>query len=146
MWVSKHGLKGNNLQNLQLIVEYIVGVYYPCWFRIKVKHSWVEGPHHILFQLRMLRSQNKIVTEAVMKTVKRSAWYAHSECILQTLLSSENEEERRDAIKKIVEVRGAGDDMIQTGDSNVRPRKTPDINSEAKKLTELINRLERQYL
>ena len=44
MWVSKHGLTGKNLKTLRLIVEYIVGVYYPCWFYIKVKHCWIEGP------------------------------------------------------------------------------------------------------
>lgn len=51
LWVSKHGLKGKNLRNLQLIVEFIIGVYYPCWFNAKVKHCWIEGPRHILFQL-----------------------------------------------------------------------------------------------
>ena len=35
IYVSKHGLSGKTLINLRLIVEYIVGVYYPCWFNIK---------------------------------------------------------------------------------------------------------------
>jgi len=61
IWVSKHGLKGKTLQNLRLIVEYIVGVYFPCWFQIKVKHLWVEGPRHVLFQLHLLRLQKKDV-------------------------------------------------------------------------------------
>src|SRR6218665_1135084 len=39
IYVSKHGLSGKTLINLRLIVEYIVGIYYPCLFNIKVKHS-----------------------------------------------------------------------------------------------------------
>ena len=35
-WVSKHGITGENLNKLRLIVEYIVGVYVPNWFNIKV--------------------------------------------------------------------------------------------------------------
>src|SRR6218665_1460743 len=51
------------LTNLRLIVEYIIGVYYSCWFNIKVKHSWVEGPHHV-FQLQQLRHQDSAVVDA----------------------------------------------------------------------------------
>ena len=36
IWVSKHGI-GENLNKLRLIVEYIVGVYVPNWFNIKIK-------------------------------------------------------------------------------------------------------------
>ena len=43
LYVSKHGFKGKNLTNLKLIVEFIVGVYYPLWFEAKVKHSFIEG-------------------------------------------------------------------------------------------------------
>ena len=39
IWVSAHGLKSKNLINLRMIVEFIVGVYFPNWFNIKVKHS-----------------------------------------------------------------------------------------------------------
>ena len=69
LWVSKHGLRGKNLKNLQSIVEYIIGVYYPCWFNVKVKDSWIEGPWHILFQLDCLKSQRKEVLDIVMQTV-----------------------------------------------------------------------------
>ena len=44
LYVSKRGFKGKNLTNLKLIVEFIVGVYYPLWFEAKVKHSFIEGP------------------------------------------------------------------------------------------------------
>ena len=49
MWVSKHGLSKKNVQKLKLIIEFVIGVYMPNWFNIKVKHSWVEGPRHVLY-------------------------------------------------------------------------------------------------
>ena len=137
IWVSKHGLKGKILQNLRLIVEYIVGVYFPCWFNIKVKHSWVEGPRHILFQLRQLRLQKKPVVDAVLPTIKRSAWYAFSEMIIQTLLCSDDSKERRIGIQKIIDLRGGEDNIL--GNLSVRPRRTPRINSDALNLLELID-------
>src|SRR6218665_838667 len=81
------------------MVEYIVGVYYRCWFNIKIKHSWVEGPHHVLFQLQQLRLQDSAVVDAVLPTVKRLAWYAFSEMIIQTLLCSDDSQERRGGIE-----------------------------------------------
>ena len=38
LWVSKHGHKGKSLKNMQLMVEFITGMNYPCWFNTKVKH------------------------------------------------------------------------------------------------------------
>ena len=86
MWVSFDFLTEKNFKNLCLTIEFIVGVYYPCWFQIKVKHSWLDGPLHVLFQLKQLKYQKEEVIAIVKKTVKRSAWFAFSECIIQTLV------------------------------------------------------------
>ena len=48
MWVSQHKFKGKEAKNLKLIVEYIVGVYYPTWFNYKVRNHWIEGPRYAL--------------------------------------------------------------------------------------------------
>ena len=139
IWISKHGLSKKDVQKLKLIVEFIVCVYIPNWFNIKMKHSWVEGARHVLYQLELLRSQNKKVIGIVMPTVKRGAWYAHPESVLQTMLCSEVEQERRFAVDKIVELRGEGDEDTQVGDRSVRDRKAHDINEHATKLADLID-------
>ena len=36
IWVSNHGLTCTNLENLKIIVNFIVSVYIPNWFNIKV--------------------------------------------------------------------------------------------------------------
>ncbi|KAK1886299.1 3-deoxy-D-manno-octulosonic acid kinase [Dissostichus eleginoides] len=113
--------------------------YYPCWFNVKVKHSWIKGPRHIQFQLDCLKSQRK----EVLDLVRRSAWYAHSEAILQTLLCSEDQkeriEERIEGVERILAIRGEGDPDTQLGDSSVRTRRTPDINCDASSIGDLIS-------
>ena len=39
LWVSQHGFKGKEARNLALICGYIVGVYYPMWFRYKIRNN-----------------------------------------------------------------------------------------------------------
>ena len=55
------------------------------------------------------------------------------------MLCSEEKEERKFAVDKIIEIRGEGDKENQVGNSSVRIRKTPDINEHAKKLEDLID-------
>ncbi|ESO12359.1 hypothetical protein HELRODRAFT_158868 [Helobdella robusta] len=139
LWVSNHCLKDMPLRNLKMIVEFIVGVFMPNWFNIKVKHSWIDGPRHVLFQLELLRSQDKEVMQIVMLVVRRSAWYAHSEAVIQTLICSDKEEERKVGIEKILEIRGNADENVQMGDMSLRQRVTPEINPDASSLLELIH-------
>ena len=44
LWVSKHRLNRKNSNNLRFIVEFIIAVYYPHLFKVKVKHSGIERP------------------------------------------------------------------------------------------------------
>ena len=118
-----------------MIVEFIVGVYVPCWFQIKVRSCWVDGSRHILYQLKLLKYQNKNVIRIVTPTIKRSAWYAFSENILQTLLCSDDPNERKFGVQKIIELRKGAD----LGDLSVRSRPTPSINCDATSLIELIS-------
>lgn len=134
LYVSLHDLQGKEDHNLRLLTEFIVGVYYPCWFMAKVKHKWVEGPRHVLFQLECLKSQNEAVKNIVLPTIKRSAWFAHSENVMQTLLCSSDVEERKVGIEKIVTIRAK-----KSGDNSVRSRKLPSINSDATNLLDLID-------
>ena len=71
----------------------------------------------------------------VILSVESTVWFAHPENILLSLLASEDEEERRFAIRVILDkVRRGGQ-----GDSSVRTFKIPAINWKAKKIQELID-------
>ena len=134
LYVSKHGFKVKNLTNLKLIVEFIVGVYYPLWFEAKVKHSFIEGPKLVLKQLELVRLQSKKTRDLVAPHIQRSAWYSHSEAVLQTLLCSEDREERVFAVDKIRELREGN----ERGDLRNRIRvHGENFNPEATTLTDL---------
>ena len=135
LWVSKHDLKGKNLKNLRFIVEFIIGVYYPQWFRIKVMNSWIDGPNHVLHQVLLVKKQRQAVQRIVWPYVMSSAWYAFSENILETMLSSKDQKDREFAVTKILEIRNGND----KGDTNVRVRKTPAIDINTTNLKELID-------
>ena len=45
-WCRRHGLEGELLARLREIVSFIVNVYYPCWFRIKVMVTAVCSNFH----------------------------------------------------------------------------------------------------
>ena len=135
LYVSKHGFAGKNLKNLTLIVEYVVIVYFPCWFEAKICSSMVDGPHHVLTQLKLVRNyMQKEVLTVVTKYIESGAWFAHSEHILQSLLVSDDKTERSFAVETILKLRGESN----LGDNNIRPYRISPLNWSAEKLTELI--------
>ena len=138
--MSKQGITDENLNKLRLIVENIVGVYVPNWFNIKVKSSWVEGAINLLNQMQLLKNQAQEVIDIVLPTFKRSAWYAHFESVLLSMLCSHIEVERGEDVNKIVKLRGARIDTLKFGDRSFRIRKTPTIIMEATCLSKLIDR------
>ena len=89
--------------------------------------------------MRLIGNQSRDIKKIVNPFIKTGSWVAHSEAILQTMLCSEKVEERSQAVEKILNIRGEGDEDTQTGNSYVRPRKTPDINPDASSLTDLID-------
>ena len=44
-------------RRLEIKVTLFVSVFFPMWFKIKVKHSWMEGPRHILTGLGLVQTQ-----------------------------------------------------------------------------------------
>ena len=153
LWMRQHGLIEQDLENLRMIVQWVVGSYFPLWFRIKSQHHWLQGPYHVLYQLKLWRLQDAEVQYHTRGTVQRGSWYSHSEHLLQTLISSEMEDDRRFAINKIVEIRKKSKETAQkqtaqtkgrkkttnTDKKKIRDRKTPEINMEAQSLKELIS-------
>ncbi|XP_057677991.1 uncharacterized protein LOC130907198 [Corythoichthys intestinalis] len=56
---SQATAEGWLLARLKDIVSFIINVYFPCWFQVKVNNSWVDGPRNVLFELSCLRTQPK---------------------------------------------------------------------------------------
>ena len=136
LYVRKNGLKGKEKKDLSLIVRHIVLCYYVLWFRIKIQYSILAAPGHVFAEMKIVRDiLPKAIQDVVMRKVNDGAWYAHSEHLLLHLLSSEEEEQRRFAVCKIVEIRGEA----QFGDKSVRPFRVPTLNWSTKKVEDMIS-------
>ena len=65
LWMSEHTFKGETLRKLRMIVNFVCNVYFPMFFEIKVKHSILDGPEHIVTLLWLLHAQPPEVVKAV---------------------------------------------------------------------------------
>ena len=135
LYMSEHNLTGEVLRKLKLIVTFVSNVYFHMFYEIKVKHSILDGPRHILTQLRLLHSQPEEVVDIVSPYVKTGAWFAHPEPILLTMLASQDKVEREFAVEKVLKLRGKS----EYGSTKLRDRRTPCINFKATTLQELID-------
>ena len=123
------------MDKFKMIVSYVVQVYFSIFFDIKVKHSIVDGPYHILKLLRLFNQQPDKVRDATAKYIRSGSWFAHPEAIILTMLSNKDREEREFAVDRVMEIRAGS----EKGDESVRPRKTPNINLETTTLRGLID-------
>lgn len=135
IYVGKHGLTGKEKKDLTLIVTFIVTCYYVIWFDIKCHPTTVAAPGIVFKQMQIVKHHlPKAVQEVVKSRVADSAWYAHPEHLLLHLLASQDEENRRFAVKKILEIRGDS----EFGDTSPRPFKVPPLNWSAKTVRDMI--------
>ena len=133
--MSDHGLSGEVYRRFIFIVKYVSQVYFQVWFDVKVKHSIVDGPHHIITLLRLVRQQRKEFRELVTPYIQSGAWFAHPEAVLVSLLASPVAANRKFAVDQILKVRGDSD----LGDMRKRNRVTPFLKMDATLLTGLID-------
>ena len=80
LWISKHGLRGDNLKKLRVIIIFLVGDYFFMWFVIKSSPRITSGPHHKLHEIRLVQAmkgkdeRSKEVKDLVKKFVAKGAW------------------------------------------------------------------------
>ena len=116
-------------------MNFCTTMYFKLYFDTKVRHLIVDAPYHILTSLRILKTQPKMVQDVITFYIRKNAWYAHHECVMLSLLSSLNPEDRKFAVEQIETVRNGQ----EYGDNSVRPRITPKLNLSATTLTTLIS-------
>ena len=95
----------------------------------------MDAPYHILTSLRILKTQPKKVRDSVSFYIRSGAWYAHSECVLLSLLASPVIADRKFAVNQILKMRG----KEEFGDTSVRVCITPKLNLAASSLVKLIS-------
>ncbi|KAG7177255.1 hypothetical protein Hamer_G000527, partial [Homarus americanus] len=134
LWMREHGLKGEVLRRLEVLVKFCLNFYFKMYY-IKVKHHLKFGPEHVVSSLRLLRNQTSKVKNIISAAVIRGAYHAHPENILDSFLSSEDQHQRYFGVRQIEKIRKGRD----FGDATVRPHENPKVNLQATSPEDLIN-------
>ena len=94
-------------KNLKMIAEFIVTVYFPSWFHIKVKNKLTDGAGNLFHLIqRVNKFPDKNVREICYKILNNNSYFAHGENILIAMLADEEEEVRVRAVNKLLNIKG----------------------------------------
>ena len=93
--------------NLKLIAEFCIKVYFPSWFLIKKKHKLTDGSRNLFLLMQSVkRFPNAKVKSIAMRVVKYNAYFSHPENVLLCMLADDDDDVRRIAVNKIMNIRG----------------------------------------
>ena len=120
--------------NLTTIVTYIIKVYAPMWFAIKINCSCKDGAKHVLntiMKSRYLSQEHKAIVDPV---ISRNAFFAHPENILLCMVTDHREHIRELGLRRILKARSQN-----SGGKGVRQFIVPDLNFNAEDYFDLID-------
>ncbi|KAF2895844.1 hypothetical protein ILUMI_10331 [Ignelater luminosus] len=122
----------NPSENLQLLVNYVVKVYAPIWFRNKQNTSLKDGPKHIFQVIMYSRFLPKNLRSVVDSFIERNGFFAHPKNLLVSMLFDDRNHIRELALRRIIKARKA--------ESSTKRRifKPPKTNFSARDYTEII--------
>lgn len=107
---------------LQTIVQYIMTVYAPTIFRIKLQSSIVYGPVHLAKMIELSRCLPSVALGIVNESIARNAFFAHFEHIVLAMLNDDGQSIRFEGWCKVLDAReSAFSDQI-------RKFRVPEIN------------------
>ena len=73
-------------ENLLLIVDYVVKVYVPVWFSIKVNWNCVDGSQNLFKLIQYSRNLPAKVVDIVKPVIQNNAFFAHPEKFLLSMI------------------------------------------------------------
>lgn len=119
--------------NIIILVTYILKVYAPIWFMIKIHPSIFWGAKHVHQQIilsRYLPDDTKLIIDPV---IQRNSYFAHPECLLLAMLADSREHIRKLAYLRIKKSR------LQQQKGCVRKYQIPKIIFTAQEYYEIID-------
>lgn len=120
--------------NLKILSSFVIKVYAPTWYSIKVKSSCLDGSKHLLGMIQRSRFLPKNMLEIVDPVIQRNAYFAHPENILLCMLNDNKCYLRELALRRILKTRN-----IITPRERIREFIIPKLNFEATTFDELID-------
>ena len=80
-------------------------VYVPMWFKIKTNPQAKFGARHMFQAIQLVKDMDKNTKRIVKPIIQRNAYFAHSESILISMISDENETMRELGWRRIKKFR-----------------------------------------
>ena len=81
-------------------------IYFPTWFNIKTENKITDGANNFFKLIERVRQfPTDKVRDISMKVLQRNAYFAHSESVILGMLAEDDENIRRRAVDKILELR-----------------------------------------
>ncbi|GBO26824.1 hypothetical protein AVEN_202403-1 [Araneus ventricosus] len=114
-------------QNLIILMKYVMLVYAPMWFEIKMKSNCQYGAQHFWKMIFLARQLPDNVKQIIYKVFSNNAYFAHPEHLLLTMLHDSRKHTRELAVRRIL---GARDEKTKNS-GGLRFFKLPKLNFEA---------------
>lgn len=125
----------NPSESLKILTTYVMKVYAPIWFHIKLKPSCVDGSRHLFKLIQLSRYLPVELQEIVDPVIQRNGYFASPENILLGMLTDERKFIRELALRRILKVRNNYD----SGNNKFRKFVIPAINFQATDYVEMIS-------
>lgn len=97
-------------ENLRILVTFILTVYAPMWFKIKVEPFCIYGAKHLFETVKLSRYLPVNLKSVIDPVIQRNAFFAHSENVLLAMLADYREHVRELALRRILKIRRATSD------------------------------------
>jgi hypothetical protein len=136
----------NPSTNLQILTNFVMKVYAPSWFAIKMKPSCTEGARHLFKTVCMSRYLPEELKVVIDPVIQRNAYFGHPENILLAMLTDERKHIRELGLRRILKART----IVKLPKRTTKKRKStkttairefaiPKLNFEATDYVDLIN-------
>lgn len=119
-------------QKLKILATYIVKVYAPTWFAIKIHPTCKDGARHLWKLISASRYLPDELKAKIDPVIKRNSYFAHPENLLLAMLTDPQNHIRELAARRILKARA-------NKQGNIRLFQVPDLNLNATSYVDLIN-------
>ncbi|KAE8741305.1 hypothetical protein FOCC_FOCC013159 [Frankliniella occidentalis] len=123
-------------RNLKHIAEFIIKVYAPVWFAVKVDCKFYNASLHVWRKIRLSRYLPKKLKAIVDPVIERNAFALHPENLLVTMLRDTRQQVRQRSVTMLLKARQADQKNLGV---RVRDYRPPKINFDAQDYPDLID-------
>lgn len=119
-------------QLLRHLAEFVIKVYAPFWFSVKLNPEFSDGPRNFFKFIQCVSHMPEYIKSIAQKVLQNNAYFAHQENLLVAMLVDSEQNIRRIAVEAILKAR-------QTEGNAMRIFELPKINWEASHYTEIVH-------